>query len=130
MREYVDIRDFLVLHYKATERDDSEFWRYCRNLAPPDGLAEKLELFRSSGRIIREHNELFTEASWLAVLVGQGVEAAGYHPAAALLAEDETRHRLAHIRDTIAQTVSRMPTQDEYLAGIGAAIASADFARA
>ncbi len=128
--DYVDIRDFLVLHYKATERDDSEFWRYCRNLAPPDGLREKLELFRSSGRIIREHNELFTEASWLAVMVGQGVEAGGYHPAAALLEEEETRRRLGHIRDTVAQTVSRMPTQDEYLAQIGGAISSADFARA
>ena len=52
-REYINIRDFLVLHYRASERDDSEFWRYCRNLEAPDGLAEKLAMFRSSGRIIR-----------------------------------------------------------------------------
>ncbi|ARU16020.1 tryptophan halogenase family protein [Croceicoccus marinus] len=128
--DYLDIRDFLVLHYKATERDDSEFWRYCRNLPPPDGLADKLEMFRSSGRIIREHNELFTEASWLAVMVGQGVEPSGYHPAAALLDEDETRRRLSHIRQTVAHAVSQMPTQDEYLAGIGGAIAGTDRMRA
>ena len=66
-REYVDIRDFLVLHYNATERDDTPFWDYCRTLPPPDGLADKLDMFRANGRIFREHEELFTETSWLAV---------------------------------------------------------------
>ncbi|RPF70936.1 tryptophan halogenase family protein [Aurantiacibacter spongiae] len=119
---YTDIRDFLVLHYLASERDDTAFWRYCRNLDPPDGLKEKLAMFRSSGRVIREHNELFTETSWLSVMVGQGVQARGYHPAAALLDEDETRRRLGHIREVIATTVSQMPTQEEFLAQNGSAI--------
>ena len=52
IQEYVDIRDFLVLHYKATERDDSDFWNYCRNIEPPEGLADKLAMFRSSGRVL------------------------------------------------------------------------------
>ncbi|MBX9898333.1 MAG: tryptophan 7-halogenase [Qipengyuania sp.] len=121
-RDYVDIRDFLVLHYKATERDDSEFWRYCRALPPPDGLAEKLALFESSGRVIREHNELFTETSWLAVMAGQGVSPRSHHPVAHLLDEAETRRRLAHIREVIANAVAQMPTQDEFLAQIGGAI--------
>jgi tryptophan halogenase len=120
-QEYVDIRDFLVLHYRANERE-GEFWRYCRELEPPEGLAEKLEMFRSSGRIFREHNELFTETSWLAALVGQGVEAESYHPAADLLPDDETLKRLASIRGTIARTVEQMPTQEEFLQRYGAAI--------
>ena len=115
VRDYVDIRDFLVLHYKATERGDTEFWRYCRNLDPPAGLAEKLAMFASSGRVIREHNELFTEASWLAVMQGQGVEPEGFHPVALLLDDAETRRRLAHIREVVATTVSQMPMQDEFL---------------
>ncbi|MEW4449436.1 tryptophan halogenase family protein [Qipengyuania sp. JC766] len=115
-RDYVDIRDFLVLHYKATERDDSEFWRYCRELPPPDGLREKLEMFRATGRVIREHEELFTETSWLSVMAGQGVEPEGYHPVAAMLDEQETKQRLAHIGQVIAQAVDQMPTQDEFLA--------------
>src|SRR3546814_7109283 len=94
LREYVDIRDFLVLHYNATERDDTPFWDYCRNLAPPEGLKAKLEMFRASGRIFREHDELFTETSWLSVMAGQGIEAAGYHPAADLLAADQQLTRL------------------------------------
>jgi tryptophan halogenase len=118
-QEYVDIRDFLVLHYKATERDDSDFWNYCRNLDPPEGLAYKLEMFRANGRIYREHLELFTETSWLAVMVGQGIEAKGYHPAADILPDDETLKRLAHIREVIAKTAQMMPTQDEFLRQIG-----------
>ena len=121
-REYTDIRDFLVLHYKATEREDSEFWRYCRHLEPPEGLAEKLAMFRSSGRVIREHEELFTETSWLSVMAGQGIEPQGYHPVAGLLDEAETLKRLDHIHSVIAQAVSQMPTQDDFLAQQGSAI--------
>ena len=126
-REYRDIRDFLVLHYRASERDDSEFWRYCRNLRPPDGLAEKLELFRSSGRIIRENNELFTEDSWLSVMLGQGVRPQAYHPAARILDDAETRQRLSHIRGVIAQAVDQMPTQAEFLRAQGGAIAAGEY---
>ena len=121
-QEYVDIRDFLVLHYSATERDDTPFWNYCRNIAPPAGLAEKLEMFRSSGRVFREHNELFTETSWESVLIGQGVVPGGYHPAADLLSDEETLKRLASIRQTIASTVEQMPTQEEFLRDNGGAI--------
>ena len=119
VQEYVDIRDFLVLHYKATERDDSPFWDYCRNIDPPAGVAYKIDMFRRNGRIFREHEELFTETSWLALLVGQGIEAAGYHPAADLLSDDETLERLAHIREVIARTAHVMPTQDEFFRSHG-----------
>jgi tryptophan 7-halogenase len=118
-QEYVDIRDFLVLHYKATERDDTPFWDYCRTLPPPEGLADKLDMFRSNGRIFREHNELFTETSWLSVMVGQGVAAQGYHPVADLLPDAETLKRLAHIREVISDTAVNMPVQDDYLRSLG-----------
>ena len=121
MQEYVDIRDFLVLHYKATERDDSPFWDYCRTLEPPEGLASKLDMFRRNGRIFRENNELFTETSWLAVMVGQGIEAGGYHPAADLLPDEETLHRLNHVRQVVASTAQLMPMQDAYLQQQGSA---------
>jgi tryptophan halogenase len=114
VQEYVDIRDFLVLHYKATERDDSPFWDYCRTLEPPEGLAYKIDMFKRSGRIFREHNELFTETSWLAVMVGQGIEAGGYHPVADILPDAETLERLAHIREVVANSARIMPTQAEF----------------
>ncbi|MCM8730614.1 tryptophan halogenase family protein [Hephaestia sp. GCM10023244] len=114
-QEYVDIRDFLVLHYNATERNDTPFWDYCRTIEPPDGLKAKLEMYRASGRIFREHDELFTETSWLSVMAGQGIEAASYHPAADLLPDAETLARLAHLREVVAHTTAAMPTQQEFL---------------
>ncbi|MEZ0242925.1 MAG: tryptophan halogenase family protein [Sphingomonas sp.] len=113
--EYIDIRDFLVLHYMATERNDTPYWDYCRNITPPAGLADKLAMFRSNGRIFREHDELFTENSWQAVLIGQGIKAGGYHPAADLLADQETLTRLAGIRGVVARTAEQLPTQRQFL---------------
>ena len=115
-REYVDIRDFLVLHYNATERSDTDFWNYCRTMDVPDSLAEKIEIFRSTGRVVREHEELFTETSWLSVMVGQGIEAQAYHPAADVLSDAETLDRLKHIREVIANTAAAMAGQRQYLA--------------
>lgn len=121
-REYTDIRDFLVLHYTATERDDTPFWTYCRNLTPPEGVTYKLDMFRANGRIFRDHNELFTAASWLAVMTGKGIEARGYHPAADLLDDAETLARLRHVRQVVGDTVAAMPLQDDYLKQIGCAL--------
>ena len=117
--DYRDIRDFLVLHYKATERCDTAFWNDCRTLEPPPGLAEKLDIFRANGRIFREGNELFTETSWLSVMVGQEVTADGYHPAADILSDAETLARLDHLRRIVANTAAMLPRQDDHLRGIG-----------
>jgi tryptophan 7-halogenase len=122
-QDYHEIRDFLILHYKATERNDTPFWDYCRSLEPPPGLADKLEMFRSSGRVFREHNELFTETSWLSVMVGQGIKAGGYHPAADLLPDAETIQRLNNIRSAIHDTANAMPTQADFLTGQGSRMA-------
>ena len=78
--EYAAIRDFLILHYHVTQRDDSEFWRYCRDMAVPDSLQEKIDLFRASGRIVRFNTELFDIPSWLQVMWGQGLRPERHHP--------------------------------------------------
>lgn len=70
---FEDVRDFIILHYKATRRDDSDFWNYCRTMDLPDKLASKLELWRTKGRLFRDGQELFGPASWVAVLLGQGL---------------------------------------------------------
>jgi tryptophan 7-halogenase len=130
VQEYIDIRDFLILHYHATERDDSKFWNTCRTQEPPPSLVEKLAMFRSSGRVIRNHNELFTETSWLAVLTGQGIAAGGHHPAADLLSDAEARERLDHIAQVVASNAAAMPSQAQFLEMIGGAIDPQDIVRA
>jgi tryptophan 7-halogenase len=78
-REYARIRDFLILHYNATQRTDSDFWNHVRTMDVPDSLTEKVELFRANGQIFREEDELFTETSWAAVMMGQGIRMGGHN---------------------------------------------------
>jgi hypothetical protein len=85
--DYVNIRDFLIAHYKVTEREDTPFWRYCKAMSIPDSLATRLEIFRARGEAMVVHHELFKEQSWFAVLMGQGLTPVDHHPVADLLSE-------------------------------------------
>ena len=64
--DYERIRDFIVLHYYANQREES-FWKRCREMAIPDSLRQKIDLFRATGRIFREQEELFVEVGWFQV---------------------------------------------------------------
>ncbi|MEM9529330.1 MAG: tryptophan halogenase family protein [Pseudomonadota bacterium] len=113
--EYEFVRDFLVLHYRQTERDDTPFWRHCRDLPLTDHLARKYALYEANGRIIRDKEELFTETSWLAVMHGQGLRPAGHHPVVAALGSAEVIARLDQMRDIIAACAAQMPRQEDFI---------------
>jgi tryptophan halogenase len=114
--EFERSRDFLVLHYKANERSDAPFWVRCREMPIPDSLAQKIELFRSGGRIFREHEELFTEVSWLQVLVGQNVMPASYHPIVDNMAGEELAAFLHNVRSVNQRAAEAMPLHQEFIA--------------
>ncbi|RPF71042.1 tryptophan 7-halogenase [Aurantiacibacter spongiae] len=116
-REYEKIRDFLILHYHATARDDSEFWNYCRTMSVPDSLTEKIALFRDTGQIFREEDELFTETSWAAVMMGQGIAMRGHNALADTLDPAKTRKELDEIEKSIRFLVQHMPAHADFLAG-------------
>ncbi len=113
--EFERIRDFLILHYHANERDDSEFWKACRDMSVPDALTAKIELFRTTGRIYREHEELFTETGWLQVLLGQRITPVRYHPIADTLAKDQLNEFLTNIRILINRAVEPMLRHEEFI---------------
>jgi tryptophan halogenase len=71
--EFERVRDFIVLHYCLTQREDSDFWRQCRSLRIPDSLLQRLEMYRATGRIRTGPRELFTDLSWFYILDGMGV---------------------------------------------------------
>jgi tryptophan 7-halogenase len=114
--EYERIRDFLVLHYHATERGDTPYWDYCRNMPIPERLAEKIALFQGYGRIFRDGNELFQDNSWISVFIGQGLRPRGYDPMADVLPLDELRTRVAHIHEVIRKSAASMPDHWEFIA--------------
>ncbi len=114
-KEYARIRDFLILHYNATNRDDSDFWNYCRNMSVPESLTEKIELFRHNGQIFREEDELFTETSWAAVMMGQGIMMAGHNAMADAVNEPTTAREIDEMEQSIRFVVQHMPSHDDYL---------------
>lgn len=115
-KEYARIRDFLILHYNATRRDDSEFWNYCRTMSVPDTLTEKVELFKRNGQIFREEDELFTETSWAAVMMGQGIRMEGHNPVADTLDRENTLKELNEMEQSIRFAVNQMPGHGDYVA--------------
>jgi tryptophan halogenase len=115
------IRDFIILHYHATERNDTPFWDYCRTMEIPETLRRKMDLYKSSGRVVRENNELFAEIGWQQVLHGQGVRAQGHHPLAALLDEKELLDFLGNIENVIGKCVDVMPAHRDFIAAVVAA---------
>jgi tryptophan halogenase len=114
-RELEGIRDFIVLHYHATQRDDSEFWRHCRTMAVPDSLAQRLALFREQAHVFQESHDLFTVDSWVTVMLGQGVVPADYHPAVRRMPEDKLRQSLDAARANVARAVERMSSHQDWL---------------
>jgi tryptophan halogenase len=115
--EYEAIRDFIILHYKATERTDSPFWNHCREMAIPDSLQHRLDLYRSNGRIFRKNDELFGVFSWLQVMHGQRVRAGGHHPLADLRPSEEVAAFLADVERVVGKCVEAMPTHAAFIAG-------------
>ncbi len=115
-RDMDGIRDFLILHYHATEQHDQPLWRQARAMAAPDSLSEKIAHYRRSGRLMLSQDELFREASWLAVLEGQGIVAQGYAPLADTLDPASNRRRLDDLAALIARAAPTLPNHDAVIA--------------
>jgi tryptophan 7-halogenase len=113
--ETEEIRDFIILHYKVTQRDDTPFWDYVRAMDVPDRLTEKMEVFANAGRAFRENEELFNDTSWFAVMVGQGLIPRTFDPVAKLLSEDETKTRLDQIRGAVLNSADYMPRHIDFI---------------
>jgi tryptophan halogenase len=113
---YERIRDFIILHYHANQRTDSEFWQACANMAIPATLREKLDLYKSHGRIQRFNGELFTEVGWLQVLVGQNIHPDSYHPLVDVQSEEGIHDYMEGVADVIRQCVDFMPGHDRFIA--------------
>ena len=114
--EYERIRDFIVLHYKATRRDDSPFWRHCSAMEIPATLQHKIDLYMRNGHFFREGLELFAQESWLQVMHGQGLHPHSYHPLVDIKTVEEVQEYLGDIEGVISKCVNYMPTHEEYIA--------------
>ncbi|MET4896618.1 tryptophan halogenase family protein [Sphingomonadaceae bacterium jetA1] len=112
---YEDVRDFIILHYKATRRDDTPFWNQVRTMAIPDSLERKLALWQGKGRLFREGYDLFSTPSWVAVCLGQGIVPERWEPAADALDEELVAQAMTQIRAGYIDTAEQLPSHGDFL---------------
>jgi len=113
--EYERVRDFLILHYYANTRDDSEFWKYCRNMDVPESLREKIALFVHRGHIEKYKDGLFAPPSWLSVFLGQGLRPKHYDRLADNMEMGAMFEGLDTMRRSIRERVQAMPDHDAFV---------------
>lgn len=113
--DFISVRDFIIFHYKVTQRTDAEFWRHCRMIPAPESLNAKIKLFENSGRISQENNEFFSEGSWFSVMQGQGLVAKDYNPIVDILDDADLDYYTDEIKDVIKNSANAMPTHAEFI---------------
>jgi len=114
-QEFETVRNFLVLHYHSTEGKHEPLWEYCRNMALPEGLVYKEEHFKRTGRIVIAPEELFREASWLAVLTGQGHMPTDYNPLLDSVPSKDNLDYLRRIKEILRATCQRLPSHESHI---------------
>ena len=113
--EYERVRDFLVLHYSLTKRDDTAFWQHCQAIKRPETLVRKIDQFEKTGRIFEEHADPFSTASWLAVMYGQGIRPKAYNPVTDKLETARATKIIGQVLSAIDNSVDAMPTHQDFI---------------
>ncbi|WP_424681605.1 tryptophan halogenase family protein [Frateuria sp. YIM B11624] len=109
------IRDFLILHYHATQRDEP-FWKQCREMSIPTTLEDNIRLFRDTGSFFRDGNEMFGLVSWVQVMIGQGILPERYHALVDQMPEADLRQFMQGVRNVVSSCVDAMPPHEAFIA--------------
>ncbi len=113
--EFERIRDFLILHYHATQRDDTSFWNDCRHMQVPQQLQDNMRLFRDSGLFFRDGEELFAVPSWVQVMLGQRIIPQAYHPLVDQMPDDDLRAFMSSVAQVVTGCVDAMPAHAAFI---------------
>ncbi len=114
-QKFEQVRDFIILHYKATERDDSPFWNYCREMSIPDSLTHKIDLFQEAGRAFRYEDELFSKTSWIAVMIGQNIYPRSVDPIVASLPAEDISRSLNSMQTAMTKAATAVPKHSDFI---------------
>jgi tryptophan halogenase len=114
IQEMESIRDFIILHYCLTERDDTPLWSYCRSMTLPDSLSARIELYRQTGRIRTDARELFTDMSWFYIFEGLGVRPERYDPLLDIVNREQLHGLLSALSQSIHALTQAAPTHDSH----------------
>lgn len=113
--DYLEIRDFLILHYCTTGREDTEFWRWCKNMEIPESLQKKIDFFKATGGLIPGAEELFQPTSWYAVFTGMGVEPEKYNPTLDAWDYQHLKNILDTGKQGLIDIADKQPSHNEFI---------------
>ncbi len=109
------VRDFIILHYKVNQREDSEFWQHCQHIEIPESLLHKIQLFKETGRVFLDDGDIFRVDSWTQVMLGQGLMPSQYHKIADVMSDSELERFLLNLKTAINEAVEKLPSHDEFI---------------
>jgi len=109
------VRDFIILHYKVNQREDSNFWQHCQHMEIPPSLAHKIRLFKETGRVFLDDGDIFRVDSWTQVMLGQGLMPMQYHQIANIMNDDELNKFLTSLKSAINNAVEKLPEHDDFI---------------
>ena len=109
------IRDFIILHYHVTERDDSPFWQHLKTMEIPESLKHRIDLFQQSANVFQSEHDVFQVDSWVQVLLGQGVLPSQYHPSVNTMPIEELNQFLSSYKNGVSNAVAKMPKHKDFI---------------
>lgn len=115
LEEMDSVRNFIILHYHATQRDDSPFWRYCKNMEIPEELEHRISLFRETGAVPLQDSELFRIDSWTQVMLGQNIMPESYHPIVDMMKTADLEHFLENLKSQVRKEVAQIPEHQSFI---------------
>jgi len=118
-QEFEHVRDFVILHYHAGTRQDTQFWNDCRTMPIPESLQKKIALYRKHGRIAEAESPTFVERNWVQVLQGQGIHPGGYNPLVDVIESSDIDAYFDQVRHVVLQLVERMPRHSDFIRQFG-----------
>ena len=113
--EWEAVRDFIILHYKQTQRDDSEFWNFYRSMDIPDSLAHRIEIFKENGYMWSDLANLFRAHSWTQVMFGQGLFPKHCHGASRILPPEALKVELEKLSTLVKQNLAKLPDHEDFI---------------
>ncbi len=113
--EFAFVRDFIVMHYHLTEREDTPFWRHCKTMPIPDSLRHRLDLFKQTGRIFQAAGDVFAENNWAQVMLGQGLIPQQYHPIVDSMSDSELSNFLNGLAANVDHLVAQLPSHQAFI---------------
>lgn len=114
-QEWQAVRDFIILHYKLTQRDDSDFWNYYRTMDIPDSLAHHMELFKENGYVWPDLVSFFRAHSWVQVMLGQGLFPENRHGAGRMLPPEALKIELEKLSAEVSRNLAKLPDHQDFI---------------